>query len=133
MPFVIAPKTRQHREDVRLRFHSLKLYSSVYPYVNTYLGVDSTYPLRYTLLMTQTHTVYGAVDNLIFAAYRHNREISPDVEPGRWSAVFRDYDVASLEARYQREQTCPLCLRKGEQLTDGSCWRCTALATDVDE
>ena len=28
---------------------------------------------------------------------------------------------------------CPLCLRTGERLIDGYCWRCTALATDVDE
>ena len=54
--------------------------------------------------MTHTHTVLGAIDNLIFAAYRYNRQTSPDVEPERWAAVFGDYDVEALEARYQAAQ-----------------------------
>ena len=74
---------------------------------------------------------HDVIDALMYASYRHNRTRRPDVEPERWSAVFDD--AAALEAHYLREQTCPLCLRKGEQMIDGYCWRCTALATDVDE
>lgn len=73
------------------------------------------------------------ISDLVYAAYRHNRELSPHVEPERWVRVFANDDVPALEERYQRERTCPLCLRKGERMIDGFCWRCHALATDVTE
>ena len=78
--------------------------------------------------MAQTRTAHGAIDHLVYCSYRHNRTRRPDIHPDRWSAVFDD--AAALEARYLREQTCPLCLRTGEQMIDGYCWRCTALATE---
>ena len=60
--------------------------------------------------MTQTKTLQGAIDNLAYAAYRHNRELSPNVKPERWSSVFDGYDVPALEARYQRQlASCPIC------------------------
>ena len=48
--------------------------------------------------------VHPVIDNLIYAAYRRNREGSPHVEPERWGAAFHGYDVAAMEERYQHER-----------------------------
>ena len=51
-----------------------------------------------------TQTVQEAIDDLVYAAYRYQREMSPHIDPKRWSQqVFFDYDVPALEERYQRE------------------------------
>ena len=50
-------------------------------------------------------TAVTVIDHLIYAAYRYQREMSPHIDPKRWSQqVFFDYDVPALEERYQRER-----------------------------
>ena len=68
------------------------------------------------------------INDLIYVAYRYNREKTPDVEPERWSAVFFDYDVPALEERYQRERsqatiTCSRCGGPSSR-NDEKFWSC---------
>ena len=51
-----------------------------------------------------TDVLSTAIDNLVFAAYRFNRQNSPHVDPERWVRVFVGYDVPALEERYQHER-----------------------------
>ena len=43
----------------------------------------------------------GIIDSLNYAGYRHNRVISPDVLPEKYSLFFADWEA--LEDRYQAE------------------------------
>ena len=43
----------------------------------------------------------GIIDSLNYAGYRHNRRLSPHIEPMRYSAIFADWEA--LEDRYQAE------------------------------
>ena len=74
------------------------------------------------------------VENLIYAAYRHNRELSPHVEPERWGAAFHGYDVAAMEERYQHERHAtdgPHCC---DLASDGLACDCAdRLADELDE
>jgi hypothetical protein len=42
------------------------------------------------------------LDALMYASYRHQRIVSPEVEPARWAKIY-ECDIAKMELRFQKE------------------------------
>jgi hypothetical protein len=46
----------------------------------------------------------GILDHLLYASYRHNRVIAPDVSPERWAKIYGPM-AAQMEERFQAEKS----------------------------
>ena len=46
------------------------------------------------------------IDDLGYISYRHNRRISPNVEPKGWECIFGAEKVERYEAKFQAEVVC---------------------------
>jgi len=51
-----------------------------------------------------SHT--SAVDFLVYASYKANRNLAPHISPERWEAIFGD--ITELELRFQNEHLSTL-------------------------
>ena len=64
-----------------------------------------------------TATMTEAIDHLLFANYKHNRNLSPDVSPERWekSGIFPKGMVAIFERKMMDEMMADLFDEMGDR------------------